>query len=264
MKNFLDEIYCAYNKREFVNPDPLQFLYDYKDIRDREIVGLIASSLAYGRVAQIIKSVANVLYRMGGAPRDFVTFSSDNSVKKALAGFKHRFTTGSEISNMLVAVKHAIDEHGSLNKCFVDGYDASSPTVLPALSNFVGELSGGRQWAKGLLPSPEMGSACKRLNLYLRWMVRKDSVDPGGWKGVLPSALVVPLDTHMYKVGRAFKFTKRKAADIKTALEITKAFAVLSPQDPIKYDFALTRFGIRDGAGMKDEHKALANLWQIR
>ena len=104
------------------------------------------------------------------------------------------------------------------------------------------DMSGG--YRQCLLPSPESGSACKRLNLFLRWMVRSDAVDPGGWSGVSPAMLIVPLDTHMHRIAAKLGLTKRRAADFRAAREVTGAFRTIAPEDPVKYDFALTRLGI--------------------
>jgi len=246
LKAHLEELYARLNRREYVSPDPLQFLYDYKDPLDREIVGLIASSLAYGRVSQIIASVSNVLDRMT-RPRKFIERASRKKLEGAFTGFKHRFTTGQEIAAMLQGAKCAIERHGSLGMCFASGMDEGDETIMPALGRFISELNegtGGK--APSLLPDPSRGSACKRFNMYLRWMVRSDEVDPGGWKGICPSKLVVPLDTHMYNICSRMGLTRRKAADLKTALEITAAFRDISPEDPVRYDFAITRLGIRD------------------
>ena len=241
-KDALDRLYRRFNRRRYVHPDPLEFLYAYPDLRDREIVGLIASSLAYGRVAQILSSVRRVLDRLGPSPCAFLMETSPKSLARVLAPFKHRFTTGQELAELLSGVRDAVARHGSLNRCFVAGYDDADETVLPALERFAGEIAGRRTY---LLPCPAAGSACKRMNLYLRWMVRKDAVDPGGWAGVPRAKLVAPLDTHMARIGRALGFTKRKAANLGMALDITRAFRRFSPGDPVKYDFALTRFGIR-------------------
>lgn len=250
MKKSLEKIYKSFNRREYVHPDPLEFLYAYKDLKDREIVGIIAASLAYGRVAQILKSVSNALARMKSSPHEFIAKSSEKEIRKAFAGFKHRFTTGSDLAELLCGAKGAIEDHGSLGKCFFSGYAKADETILPALSKFAKKITRSRQ--TGLFPSPEMGSACKRPNLFLRWMVRKDSVDPGGWDKILASKLVIPLDTHMHKISRMFKFTERKMADIKTAVEITCAFSKISPEDPAKYDFSLTRFGIRGDMDIRE------------
>lgn len=247
-KKGLDGLYARYNRRSFVHPDPLEFLYRYGDFYDREVAGLAASSLAYGRVSQILKSVSIVLDKMGPRPRLFLMESPETRIKTLFAGFKHRFTTGGEFSRLMIGAKRAIERHDSLKNCFLRRFDGKSDSILPSISNFVDELCADIGPLKGLLPSPSMGSACKRLNLFLRWMIRKDAVDPGGWGTALKSRLIVPLDTHMHKIGLAFGFTRRKNAGIETAIEITRGFAKFSPDDPVKYDFALTRLGIRGDA----------------
>jgi uncharacterized protein (TIGR02757 family) len=241
----LDDLYERLNRREYVHPDPLEFLYAYDDVRDREIAGLVASSLAYGRVAQILKSVAAILAKMP-RPAEFLASATRRSLKSAFTGFKHRFSTGGDIALMLYGAKGAIEKHGSLGECFTSGLSASDRTIVPALTRFVDELSGGEDLCRSyLLPSPEAGSACKRLNLYLRWMVRRDAVDPGGWTGVPAAKLLVPLDTHMHRFCGQLAMTARKQADLTAAIEITDAFRRIAPEDPVKYDFALTRLGIR-------------------
>lgn len=245
-KRVLDDLYVRYNRREFVHPDPLEFLYHYEDIRDREIVGLVASSLAYGRVQQILKSVSLVLQRMQPSPYIFLNQASREALLPTFAGFKHRFTTGEELVSMLLGIKDVIERYGSLHACFAAGLNDGDNTILPAISAFVKELTDrANKRHDGLLPSPMKGSACKRLNLFLRWMVREDEVDPGGWGRVPTHKLIVPLDTHMHRICLALKLTRRKQADIRTASEITAAFRTISPDDPVRYDFALTRLGIR-------------------
>jgi uncharacterized protein (TIGR02757 family) len=252
LKSRFDKLYGTYNRREYVRPDPLELLYGYDDVRDGEIVGLVASSLAYGRVAQILKSVSSVLDAMGASPAAFLEGASPRSLERTYAGFKHRFTTGIELAGVLFGVKRAIERHGSLNACFTAALNDRDETVVPALTAFVEELRGvGGFGCNSLLPSPAGGSACKRLHLYLRWMVRRDAVDPGGWDGVMASKLIVPLDTHMYRIARSFGFTERRQADGKAALEVTAAFRELAPDDPVRYDFALTRLGIRDDADIE-------------
>jgi len=253
LENFLEEIYAKYNRRDLVHPDPLEFLYNYPDVRDREIVGLIASSLAYGRVAQILKSVSRVLDVMDKSPRDFIEENSPAKIHKAFEKFKHRFTTGVDLSSMLVGVRHAIKEFGSLEDSFVAGVSKGDESYAAALAKFSRALCGDSSACKfTILSSPEKGSACKRLNLYLRWMVRSDNVDPGGWKKLSASKLIVPLDTHMFKIGKWLKFTQRKQANMKTALEITSGFRNVCPSDPVKYDFALTRFGINPSMKLEE------------
>lgn len=240
-----ESLYRRLNRREYVHPDPLEFLYQYDDPEDREIVGLVASSLAYGRVKQILRSVSLALERMGGSPAVFVRDSSPERLRASFEGFKHRFTTGEDLARMLEGVREVVQEHGSLEACFASLVGEDDETVVPALTEFTRMILSGAAGGACPLPDPGRGSACKRLHLYLRWMVRRDEVDPGGWGRVSHSKLVVPLDTHMHRLSRRLGLTARKQADLKTALEITAAFRRLRPDDPVRYDFALTRLGIR-------------------
>lgn len=241
----LERIHAQFNKRAYVDPDPLVFLYEYSDPGDREIVALIASSLAYGRVAQILKSVRKVLSVLGPSPRAFLMKSSRAVVDEALEGFKHRFSSGHEIALLLEGAKKAIERHGSLEGSFLSGYSSRHENVLPALAKFSEALCCEFEGAESyLLPSPENGSACKRVNLMLRWLVRSDEVDPGGWRELPASKLVVPLDTHMFRIASGLGLTSRNSADLRTAVEITRGFAAIAPEDPVKFDFSLTRSGI--------------------
>ncbi len=264
MKNKIDidkinSFYASYNKRSLVEPDPLQYLYDYDSPSDREIVGLIASGLAYGNVKQILKSVGIVLKKLGKSPKRFIEQASKTDLLKTFAGFKHRFTTQEELAEFLYAIKKILQTDGSLEKCFRKGEKDSDKTVFPAMDRFVRQFYNHISSDKNsLLPLPARGSACKRLNLFLRWMVRKDQVDPGGWSGISPSKLIVPLDTHLHKISSLLGFTTRKSADMRTALEITEKFKEIDISDPVKYDFALTRMGIRndmDYSYIKDLYK---------
>ena len=247
LKETLDGIYTRFNRPEYIHPDPLEFLYHYEHPRDIEIVGLVASSLAYGRVAQILKNVSRVLDVMGPSPFDYLVSSSRHSLERDFAGFRHRFTSGSDIAALLWGARGLIAEYGSLNACFVTGLRPEDETVLPAMTKFVEEMekrAGCR--LDFILPSPKRKSACKRLNLFIRWMVRRDNVDPGIWSGIPSSKLIVPMDTHMHRICRRLGFTQRRQADLCAALEATKAFSRISPEDPVKYDFALTRPSIAD------------------
>ena len=241
----LDRLYARYNRREFVHPDPVEFLYGYDDPGDREVVGIVAASLAYGRVAQIVRSVAGVLERMP-SPGRFLAAASEETLRRTFADFRHRFTSGDDLARMLCGVKRAIEQYGSLRACFTAGLNEDDETILQALIRFVAglkEAAGVRD--NSLLPSPGNGSACKRLNLFLRWMVRRDDVDPGGWDSVPRSKLIVPLDTHMQRICRALGLTERRQASLRTALEVTSAFRTIAKDDPVRYDFALTRLGMR-------------------
>lgn len=251
-KDRLEAFYHKCNCRTFVHPDPIEFLYPFPDPRDRELAGLIASSLAYGRVAQILKSVSAVLEPMGPSPRAFLLDMSHDALEKRYRHFKHRFSTGEELLVLLQGARTALDAFGSLEACFLAGYRDTDDTILPALCNFVKTVLDGRppEYRNSLLPLPDRGSACKRLNLFMRWMVRQDAVDPGGWNRIPMSKLIIPLDTHMHRISRAMGLTRRRQADMATALEVTRAFQKLVPEDPLRYDFVLTRLGIRKDMDM--------------
>jgi uncharacterized protein (TIGR02757 family) len=247
-KKTLEELYCRYNSRRWVHPDPLEFLYRYEDPADRETAAFIASTLAYGRVSQILASVGRVLDRMGHSPARFLDENLPEELKSCFASFVHRFTTGSELASMLTGLKRVRDKFGSLQNCFVEAQRPTDETVLPALGFLISEIEKGGHGGctrNSLLALPERGSACKRHHLFLRWMVRRDIVDPGGWDSVNPAKLIVPLDTHMYRICSCWKFTERKSPGGSAALDITRAFREIAPQDPVRYDFALTRLGIR-------------------
>jgi len=247
-KQRLESLYRKYNRREYVHPDPLEFLYRYPDLRDREVAGMVAASLAYGRVQQIIKSVCTVLERMGTSPFRFVRDSSDAHLHTVLEGFVHRFATGQGMARLLIGIREVVAHDGSLHEAFRGLMRPEHDSVLPALGGFCRRIADAAGADLGhLLPLPDRGSACKRMNLFLRWMVRKDAVDPGGWDAVSPAGLIIPLDVHMHRVGQSLGFTKRKQADMKTALEITAGFRRLVTEDPVRYDFVLTRPGIRGG-----------------
>jgi len=249
-KRYLDSLYQKYNKPHLISPDPLQFVALYKTDAEREVVALIAASFAYGNVKQIIKTVDKILSAMGKNPRAFLIAADKAALNKTYQGFKYRFTTQEELINFLYALSQILKEHGSLENMFLTFYKPGSDFV-EAQRAFAAKL---RSYGKidTLIPNPAKGSALKRLNLFLRWAARKDEVDPGFWPRVPTHCLIVPLDVHMHRVGRMLGLTKRNQADMKTAIEISAALAKFCPQDPIKYDFCLTRFGIRDDMSEDD------------
>ena len=242
-KKSLEEFYSKYNHRKYIHPDPLEFLFKYETLEEREIVALIASSLAYGRVKQILKSVSLVLDAIG-SPLKYIKNTSKDDINSKFATFKHRFSTGEQLADLLFGAGRTIEKHGSLGNCFAKGVSETDKTVQKGLGLFTREIIAHCGKHSSLLPDPEKGSACKRLNLMLRWMIRKDDVDPGGWDQVDKSKLIIPLDTHMHRIAHEYGLITRKSADMKAALEITAAFAKFSPEDPVRYDFALTRPGI--------------------
>jgi uncharacterized protein (TIGR02757 family) len=264
LREGLEDLYRRYNHRSFVHPDPLEFLYDYPDVRDREVVGFVGASLAYGRVAQILRKVSLVLERMGFSPRAFLDVSSERTLRRTFSDFKHRFTTGEELANALWGLREAIRRYGSLQGCFTAHLRPEDDTILPALCAFVSEICGEPSRRVGaLLSSPKGASACKKLNLFLRWMVRRDAVDPGGWDAVPASKLVVPVDVHMHRVGLGLGMTRRRQADMRTALEITEGFRKIFPSDPVRYDFVLTRPGIWGDDELQRSLNGLCSLQSV-
>ena len=247
-KRLLDKLYAKYTHRVFVPPDPLQFVYRYTDRRDMEIVAFLASALAYGRVRQIERSLAQLFDRMDNAPFEF-TSHFDSPGRAKLRTFKHRFTTGDDLSDLLALFRRVFDGYGSLESFFALSYRSDDGTILSALSKFCDTLCQmyGGQVPAGLsylLANPSRGSASKRLNLFLRWMVRGDEVDLGLWKCVDKAKLIVPMDVHMGRLCRILGLHNDKTISLSTALKVTTAFAEMNPDDPVKYDFALSRIGI--------------------
>ncbi|MBN1508181.1 MAG: TIGR02757 family protein [Sedimentisphaerales bacterium] len=252
LRDLLDRVYARYNHRQFVGSDPLQFVYRFPERSDVEIAAFLASALAYGRVRQIERSLRQLFDRMNGAPYDF-TMRLNGAGHAKLRTFKHRFTTGSDISDLLGLLRHVLGEYADVESFFLQGYDKEHPTVLPALSTFCdslcdlyadahrGRVSDGTRY---LLASPSRGSASKRLHLFLRWMVRRDEVDLGLWGGVDKAKLIVPVDVHMARLCRILGFHDDRTISRSTAVKITEAFARIEPADPAKYDFALSRIGI--------------------
>ncbi len=240
-----------------VDPDPLLYLYDYPDVREREIAGLIAACLAYGQVRQIMKAVKSILEKMGPSPRDYVLQRSDREMAADFKGFVYRFARASHVVALFRGVRQVLKRFSSLEDCFCRGLQTDRDTVISGLVFLCRRLDPDKTTGH-LLADPSKSSACKRSHLYLRWMVRSDAVDPGGWDQVSPSLLVIPVDRHMHRAGHLLGFTRRKAADLKTALEITAGFRRLVPDDPVKYDFCLTRYGIRDELNLEQLRETVA------
>ena len=269
LKALFEGLYEKYNRKELIKPDPLQFIYQYTNSADMEIVGLLSACLAYGRVEQIQNDLNNLLGRMGRSPHDFVV-NFTNKNRASFEGFKHRFNTGDDISDLLTLLKGVLAEYGSIEKCFLLGYDTAQENTIFALMRFCDSLLDKYRMAhqgrksKGLaflLAGPGLGGAAKRLNLFLRWMVRSDDVDAGLWRSVDKSKLIVPVDVHIARLCGILGFHSHKNVSLKTAIEITRNFALISPDDPVKYDFALSRIGIlEDCTGKRREQCNVCEL----
>jgi len=259
IKQVLERLYRKYNHRDLIKPDPLQFVHRYSVPSDMEIVALLAASLAYGRVQQIQKSLTDLFERMGESPYGFV-MDFNKAGRERLGSFKHRFTTGEDIADLLALLKKVLNRYGSIQSFFVEGYNPNDKNIISALTKFCdslyaiyskqhsGKVSRG---LKFLLAGPAGGSACKRLNLFLRWMVRKDDVDVGLWKSIDKAKLVVPVDVHIGRLCRILGFYNHKTISLASAVEITESFAQIEPADPVKFDFALSRIGITEGCNGK-------------
>lgn len=249
-KEYFEDLFVRFHKRTLVSPDPLQFLYQFSNPQDREVAALICACFAYGNVKQILKNLTAIFARMP-APHQFIMNTSPAQLRSIFKGFKYRFTTAEELCAFLSSLRRVLKKYGSLENCFLAHDNPAEPTVCSGLRGMAKELRANVS-VPSLVPDPDKPSALKRLNLFMRWLVRQDEVDPGGWTRVNPARLLVPLDVHMHRVARMLGLTKRNAADMKTALEISLALAKFCPQDPIKYDFCLTRFGIRPDMDEKD------------
>src|SRR5690606_17373861 len=186
-----------------------------------------------------------VLARLGPSPAAALATRDEASLRASLAGFRHRVYGGDDVARMLAHAGALRAREGSLGAAFERRF-AASGALLPALTDFAAALRGPdpSRGLAHLIPSPEKGSACKRLLLYLRFMVRPaDGVDLGLW-GLPPSALIIPLDTHIHRIARNLALTQRRDASLRTAEEVTAALRRLDPDDPVKYDFALCHHGI--------------------
>lgn len=254
----LERLYAAYGP-ETVETDPIVFLGRYERADDLEVVGWIASAFAYGRVATIQANVGRLLAALGPAPAAALDRITDfgEVADDALAGFRHRFHGAEDASVLLYAMARARAQAGSLRAFFEAELRPEDRDVGPLISRVVGRLYAldyrpvlGRRAipesspARFFFPDPAVGSACKRWNLYLRWMVRRDRLDFGLWTGIPTSRLVIPTDTHIHLIARRLRLTRRRAADWRTAREITDALARFDPEDPVRYDYALCRIGI--------------------
>ncbi|MBN2296200.1 MAG: DUF2400 domain-containing protein, partial [Pirellulales bacterium] len=204
----LEAIYRQYNTRKEAKNDPVRFLYEYDDPADREVVGLLAAMLAYGRVEQILKSVRNVLDRIGPHPVRYLAAKSSSEIFDDFADFRHRVTGGVKLAALLEGIRFAVAEQGSLEATYIAARSEAADPV-DALCRFVRRIDPKRR-CDHLLPDPVGGSACKRLHLFLRWMVRRDAVDPGGWSQPSPAELLIPLDTHMSRWALLLGLTSRR------------------------------------------------------
>lgn len=259
LKARLDELYAGFNHPESAR-DPIQIVRRFERLEDREVVAFIAAGLAFGRVASVIASIEAVCGVLGPEPASAVREFDPERHGAPLRPLVHRWTKGEDFVALLWILRQLLERHGSLERAFVAGLDADAIDVERALERFSSEArSIDLRPAYGRAPRapgvhyffvrPSTGAACKRLNLFLRWMVRRDGVDPGGWTAVRPGQLIVPLDTHTIRIGRCLRMTRRQSPGWKMTLEITDALRQIDPEDPVRYDFSLCHLSMMGGCG---------------
>jgi uncharacterized protein (TIGR02757 family) len=236
-----------------ISPDPLELVLRFHDPRDQEVAGILAAAFAYGRADIIVANIGVVLTRMTPSPYHYLASFDRKEATRRFAGFTHRFHKTRELVDLLDCLAGAIASHVTLGALFRECYDPDQADVGPSLARFTRRLIGSRRSPalRYLLTSPDDGSACKRMNLYLRWMIRRTSPDLGLWTFADPSKLVMPLDTHIHRITSFLGLNSRKSTDWKTARALTDRLARFDVSDPVRYDFALCRLGILDHCGTK-------------
>jgi len=271
IKTVLDRLYAARSPVHLAN-DPLSFCHRYADPADREVVAVIASSFAYGNVAVILRSLEAICARLGPAPRRFVESFDPREGLRVFSGFKHRFNDGRDLCALIWAMRLMIEETGSVEAFFLRSHDPGAEDVTGALNGYTRAVLAldyrpifgqtalpDDAYFPFLFPAPASGSACKRLCMFLRWVVRPaDGIDLGLWKGISPGQLVIPVDTHIQRISGYLGFSRRKNADWRMAREITASLRRFDPADPVKYDFSLAHLGITEGCDGADPTACIA------
>jgi uncharacterized protein (TIGR02757 family) len=270
LKARLDAQYEQFNNAVAVT-DPIQIVRRYSRREDLEIVGFCAAALAFGRVQSVLGSIEALLDVMGPSPAAYVKSFEPRHETPRLRHLVHRWIRGVDLAALLWILRQMLDSRGSIEEFFTHGADAEADTVEQALDSFSARAcaldqravygrtrpahaADGRPVRSGpgvayFFARPSRGGACKRLNLYLRWMVRRDSVDLGVWTKVRPSQLIVPLDTHVIRVGRCLGLTKYTSPGWRMAADITASLRALDPADPVRYDFSLCHIGMMNACG---------------
>jgi uncharacterized protein (TIGR02757 family) len=246
----LEYHYKSFDKSH-ISPDPLEFLHRFETEQDIEAAGYISAVFAYGNVKQILNTLDKIFDLTAGKPNEFIinlTPKDENRLKE----LKHRFYTGNDILVFFRVLKYIYTEYGSLRNFFVQFYNEGDSNLKNAINDFsfqmieiARERNAVTRGIKFMFPLPSLGSACKRMNLFLRWMVRKDELDFGFWKEIPTSKLVIPVDTHIARICQELKLTSLKNVSWKMAEEITDNLRQFDPDDPVKYDFAICHIGMR-------------------
>jgi len=266
LKRLLDRFYKEYNFKERMLHDPIELPHRYKRSHDIEIAGLIASCFAYGKIDLFKPVIEKILSKMGNSPCSFLMDFEVKKQYRLFSDIKYRFNENRDIICLLYIVSKIFRRHKSIESVFTAFYKKDDVNIGHALTGFIdyilevdtSEVYGSNIRPDGLVqffPAPLKGSACKRMNLFLRWMIRDRDIDFGIWKGIPKNKLIIPLDTHIARISRCLGFTKRSSQDWKMALEITDTLKKLDPEDPLKYDFAMCHYGISGLCGSKSLDK---------
>jgi uncharacterized protein (TIGR02757 family) len=255
-----EELYRAFDHTSSAS-DPVHIVRRFGAPADREVVGFCAAGLAFGRVSSVLQSIEALLQVMGPGPAAFVRDFDPVRHGPRLAPLVHRWIRGRDLVALLLVLQRMLREAGSIEAFFREGDDPSQPHIGVALDGFstralrtdlraaYGRRVPKQRGVSYFFPRPSSGSACKRLNLFLRWMVRRDAIDLGVWTTVSPSRLIVPLDTHVIRLGRCLRLTKYTSPGWKMAEEITASLRKLHPEDPVRYDFSLCHVGMMSACG---------------
>ena len=255
----LEDLYRTFDHVNSAS-DPVHIVRRYKAPEDREVVGFCAAALAFGRVASVLNSIETLLAALGPHPASFVRSFDANRDRAAIDPVVHRWIRGRDLVALLLVLQRMLREAGSIERFFVAGDDVAAPDIGPGLDAFSARaLDTDLRPAYGRVPKrpgvcyffprPSAGSACKRLNLFLRWMVRRDAIDFGTWTLVSPTRLIIPLDTHVIRLGRCLGLTRYRTANWKMAAEITASLRAINADDPVRYDFSLCHVGMMNACG---------------
>jgi uncharacterized protein (TIGR02757 family) len=255
----LDALYHDYNREDSAS-DPVHRVRPFADPADREVAGFCAAALAFGRVASVLNSIDTLFRIMGPRPADYVRHFEPDAPHPELRAMVHRWTRGEDLAALLWILRQMLERSGSIEGFFLEGYSDDHEDVGPALDSLARRAlrldirrAYGRVPRKPgvcyFFPRPSAGSACKRQNLFLRWMVRSDAVDLGVWTRVPKGRLIVPLDTHVIRLGRCLELTRYKSPGWRMAADITASLRRLDPDDPVRFDFSLCHVGMMNACG---------------
>ena len=255
----LDTLYGDFNREDSAS-DPVHKVRPFADPADREIAGFCAAALAFGRVASVLNSIDTLFRIIGPHPAKYVRAFDPADAHPELRAMVHRWTRGVDIAALLWVLRQMLERSGSVEGFFLEGDVAETPDVGVGLDSFstralaldIRRAYGRVPKRPGIcyfFPRPSAGSACKRLNLFLRWMVRRDAVDLGVWTRVTPARLIVPLDTHVIRLGRCLRLTRYVSPGWKMAADITASLRRLDPADPVRFDFSLCHVGMMNACG---------------